>query len=182
MDALVARLREREETHVVRIYESREMLEYAAGLLHMARGHAAPARERMEQALLENAAAWFAHRGRAQALRMEHRPDEAAAEMAAALELAPDDAMLRYDHGAALAEARKFAEAAVQFRRATVLEPYWADAWLALGDAERVSANAPEALAAYEHFLALAPRRMAATVQSVRRQMEQLHRAAVVAP
>ncbi|HET7464748.1 MAG TPA: tetratricopeptide repeat protein [Longimicrobium sp.] len=183
MDTLVARLRERDETRVVKVYESKELQEYASGLLALARNHPAEARAAMEQAIVENAASWYAHRGRAMALRVEQRPDEAAQEMAAALELAPEDALLRYDYGVALLEARRPAEAAAQFRRAVKLEPYWADAWLGLGDGERMAGHAAEAIAAYEQYLALAPRGAAATVQAVRDYLERLRQpAAAPAP
>lgn len=182
MDTLVARMRQRDETQVVKVYESKEFQEYASGLLALARNRPAEARAAMEQAIVENAASWYAHRGRAMALRVEGRPDEAAQEMAAAIELAPEDALLFYDYGVALVEAHHPADAAVQFRRAVKLEPYWADAWLGLGDGERMSGHAAEAISAYERYLALAPRSASATAQAVRDYVERLRQPAPAAP
>jgi len=182
MDTLVVRMRQRDETEMVRVYESKEMQEYASGLLALARNRPAQARAAMEQAIVENAGSWYAHAGRAMALRAERRPAEAAEEMAAALELAPEDAVLRFNYGGMLIDARKPAEAAVQLRRATELEPWWADAWLSLGDAERIAGRAAEAIAAYEHYLALAPRSASATAQGVQGHIERLRQPVAAAP
>ncbi|HET7464749.1 MAG TPA: tetratricopeptide repeat protein [Longimicrobium sp.] len=183
MDTLIARMRQRDETEMVKVYESKEMQEYASGLLALARNRPAQARAAMEQAIVENAASWYAHAGRAMALRAERRPADAAQEMAAAMELAPEDALLRFNYGGMLIDARKPAEAAAQYRRATELEPYWADAWLGLGDAERMSRRPAEAIAAYERYLALAPRSASSAAQSVQGQIERLRQpAATPAP
>jgi len=178
MNSLVEQMRLADETRVVRAYQSKEMQEYAAGLLYLARRQPAQARAAMEQALVEDAASWFAHSGRALALRVEHRPEEAVQEMAAALELAPEDVMLHHDHGAALLEARHFPEAAAEYRRAVAMEPFWSDAWLGLGDAERMSGHAAEAIAAYERYLGLAPRREASIAQAVQGHIERLRQPA----
>jgi tetratricopeptide (TPR) repeat protein len=178
MNSLVEAMRLRDETRVVRAYQSKEMQEYAAGLLYLARHQPAQARAAMEQALVENAAAWFAHSGRALALRAERRPQEAVQEMTAALELAPEDAMLHFDRAGALIEAGHFPESAAEYRRAVAMEPFWADAWLGLGDAERVAGHAAEAVAAYERYLALAPRREASLAQVVQGHIARLRQPA----
>jgi len=181
MDTLLARLRQGDEQRVVRVYESKEMQEYAAGLLALARHRPAEAREYMERALVENAGAWFAHAGRARALLAAGHADEASQEMAAALEFAPQDAIFHFDYGSALFAAGHPAEAAGQFRRAVKMEPYWADAWAALGDAERGAGHAAEAADAYERFIGLAPRHAAASIETARRQVAAL-RSAPAAP
>jgi tetratricopeptide (TPR) repeat protein len=159
------------------VYESKEMLHYSIGLLQLASSRPAEARAAMEQAQVENAAEWFPHRGRAVALVAEGRTQEAVEEYRTALEKAGgNDAMLLFELGEALSAVGQHAEAADQFRKVAQLEPFWADVFVALGNEELQAGRAPEALAAYERYLPLAPRTAATTVAAVQRQIATLKR------
>jgi predicted TPR repeat methyltransferase len=57
------------------------------------------------------------------------------------------------------------------------LEPYWAEAWASLGDAERAAGNTAPAIKAYELYLTLAPRSAAVTMSGVRRRLAELRQA-----
>jgi Tfp pilus assembly protein PilF len=79
------------------------------------------------------------------------------AEQAAALQ--ENDGVLRYDYGVLLFRSGKIPEAEAQFKKAVELEPYWADARRQLAVTLDRQDKRDEAIAAYEAFLARAPKR-----------------------
>lgn len=168
LDSALAVLRRREARRVVKVYASKEMLEYSIGLLYLEEHRTAEARETMANAVLENAAAWYAHRGLAEALTEGGLAGEAIPEYRTALELAGDEPLLLYEYAVALTDAGQIDEAAAQLRKAVALGPEWAEAWLALGNAALASHHPRDAAAAYNEFIARAPRRDAARVEQAR--------------
>jgi tetratricopeptide (TPR) repeat protein len=179
--AVLAGLRVRDARELVRVYESKERLEYALGLLYLSRSRHQEAREALERALLENAAAFTAHRGLGLLATARRDPAGAAEEYARAVEIAGAHPLLDYEYGAALVDSRRHAEAVTYLARAVEREPVWAAARLELGRAYDGARRPEEALAAYARYLELAPRSDAATAAAVRRRMELL-RAAPAAP
>ena len=181
VQAVLAELRRQDERELVRVYESKEMLEYALGLLYLSARRNDAAREALERALVENAAAFAAHRGMALLARVQGDRDRAAEEHGQAVEIAGAHPLLDIEYGAALVDARRPAEALPYLTRVVEREPFWADARLELGRAYDAAGKREEALAAYERYLELAPRKSATTIAAVRRQIERL-RAAPAAP
>jgi tetratricopeptide (TPR) repeat protein len=181
VSAVLAELRRRDERELVRVYESKEMLEYSLALLCLSAGRDDEAREALERALVESAAAYQAHRGLALLARVRRDPARAAEESGRAVEIAGPHPLLDFEYGAALVEARRPAEAVPILERVVRREPFWADARLELGRAYEGSGRRGEALAAYERYLELAPRADASRAAAVRRRMERL-RAAPAAP
>jgi tetratricopeptide (TPR) repeat protein len=183
VQAVLDAIRRQEETRVVRVYESKEMLEYSLGLLHLARGRLDDARAAMERAAVENAgAAYIAHRGLGLVARARCDVEALATETGRAAELADDRPPLVYEHGRALVDAGRPAEAVPFLTRATQSEPHWADAHLHLGRAHDAAGNIPAALASYARLLELAPRRAAAVSEAVRQRMAELQPDAAPAP
>ena len=87
--------------------------------------------------------------------------DTAAAisELALASDIAADDAYIHYLNGWVLGKAKHTTEAVAELTKATTLEPYYALPNLVLGATYETLEKAPEAIAAYERFLALASAR-----------------------
>ncbi|HEU4454869.1 MAG TPA: tetratricopeptide repeat protein, partial [Longimicrobium sp.] len=183
VQAVLDAVRRREETEVVRVYESKEMLEYSLGLLHLARGRLDEARAAMERAALENAgAAYIAHRGLGLVARARGDVEALATETGRAAELAGENPLLIYEHGRALVDAGRPAEAIPLLTRAAAQEPHWADAHLHLGRAHDAAGDIPAALAAYARLLELAPRRASALSDAVRQRMAELQPSPAPAP
>lgn len=157
VDTLLAGLRAHDEKALVREYESKELLEYARGLLHLQSGQVAEAREAFGRALSENPGFSPAHGQMADLALAAHDTATALSEYALAVEVSPDDVLLRLGYGRALAIAGRGADAVTQFRTATTLAPEYAEPWFRLGEAQRAMRDA-SAREAYARFLQRAKR------------------------
>jgi len=157
MQALLRQLRREEATTLARPYQSKELVLYSIGLLHASRGRIGPARDAYRQALVENLAFAPAHR-RLAALTLQRDPASSASELAQAVELDGDDAVLHSEYGAVLLAGGKPAEAVAEMRLAVAKEPWWADPYFTLGRALEANGAPDQALAAYRMFVARAPR------------------------
>ncbi|HEX8209399.1 MAG TPA: tetratricopeptide repeat protein [Longimicrobium sp.] len=158
LDSLLARARREETRRLVRPDESKEMIEYALGLLHRARNNKAEAAAAMQRALLENLAFYPARVQLGEMALEEGRFAEAVDELEQAAEIAPDDGYLQYRLGAALLLAGKSAEAVSALRSASRLEPYYAAVDLLLGAALERAGDTSAAKEAYSRYLLRAPR------------------------
>lgn len=103
-----------------------------------------------------------AYNGLAGVYNSQKKFDEAAAMSTKAAELAGaggggGNAASIYNNGVVLWNAQKFAEAKVQFEKATQLDPNMADAWYQLGMANLNTGDMPGAVAAFEGYLKAAP-------------------------
>ena len=152
-------LRLQDERRVVRVYQSKAMLEYSIGLLHVARGDTSAAQEALGRALVEDVAFHPAHVVFATLALASGDTATAIREYALAVDIAPDNVVARMGHGAALIAAGRPREAAVAFEAAIGLEPYYADARLNLAIAHEGSGDLARAVYAYEDYLERAPRR-----------------------
>ena len=91
------------------------------------------------------------------ALKSLLRFDEAAAPLAEAARLAPDNAVMRLNLGVTLMELRRFAEAEEHFRRALALEPARPEAHNILGNVLFSQGRLGDAAAAFREALRLRP-------------------------
>jgi predicted Zn-dependent protease len=182
VQAVLAELRGRDARELVRVYESKERLEYALGLLYLAAGRQDEAREALERALLENAGAYAGHRGLGLLARARRDVLGAAEEYGRAAELAGEHPLLDFEYGAALVDAGRPDEAVPILARAVRREPSWAAARLQLARAHDGMGSVPEALAAYERYLRVAPRSAAPVAEAVRLRMDHLRGAAAAPP
>jgi tetratricopeptide (TPR) repeat protein len=85
------------------------------------------------------------------------RFDEAAAAYRAAIELAPDDPVLRFNLANVLYSAEKTAEAVTHFRRAVEIDPSYVEAWNNLGSLLAEQDQIDEATTALRYALHLMP-------------------------
>jgi tetratricopeptide (TPR) repeat protein len=165
LDRLLAALRARDQASVAYYYESKAMQEYALGMLHEARGRPAQARSAWERALEEDLAMYPARAALARLSLRTGKAAEAVEHMAQAAELAPDDAVMHFEHGNALMGVQRWEDAVAAYQRALQLEPHWADPYIRLGVAHENAGRPAEAAAAYRGFLQRAPRRLAPSIQ-----------------
>lgn len=172
LDTILQAARAAEERRLVRADESTEMYEYALALLQRVRGNTRAAREGLERALVQNAAFYPARVQLGDLALQAGRYDDAVAELAMAVELAPEDGYLHFRHGVALVAAGRAAEAVEALVRAAELEPYFAEIDLHLGSALAHTGDLPAARAAYTRFLERAPRRDRALVERAQRWLD----------
>lgn len=153
-------LRARDAKYLTRIYESKEMLEYAVGMIHLRARRLDAAREAFGRALTENLAFYMAHARLGEIASGEGRLQAAATEYGLAAELAPDDGTMHYDRGETLVRMGFFDKAEGPLREAIRLEPYWAQPYFQLGLALEGQEKLAEAVTAFEDFLARCPQRL----------------------
>ncbi|HEX2717295.1 MAG TPA: hypothetical protein VHM67_06400 [Gemmatimonadaceae bacterium] len=177
LQLVLAMLRKRDARHTVRVYQSKELLEYAIGLLLLSRGDTAAARASMERALTENLAFAPAHDALARLALIRGDTATAVRERAQAVELHPLDGYLRQQYGGALLVAGRPLDALDQFRRAVELEPYYADPYYGIAAAHDLAGDSTAAAREYEDYLARAPRRASALRQHAERRLAALRAA-----
>ncbi|MBD0320834.1 MAG: tetratricopeptide repeat protein [Gemmatimonadetes bacterium] len=157
LDSLLARTRREETRRLVRPDESKEMYEYALGLLLRAQNKNAEAAAALNRALLENLAFYPAWVQLGDMALKEGRIAEAVEQLQQAAEIAPEDGYLQYRLGEALLQSGKPAEAVSALRRASRLEPYHAAVDLLLGTALDRAGDTSAAKEAYTRYLLRAP-------------------------
>lgn len=162
---LLATLRAADAAQVAYYYESKALYEYALGMLHEAQGRGAQARRAFEQALEEDLAMYPARAGLARLSLRERKAAEAVEHLAHAVEAAPGDGVMHFEHGNALMAANRRDEAIEAYRRAIELEPYFADPYLRLATALENAGERAQAAAAYRAYLERAPRRQTAEIR-----------------
>jgi predicted Zn-dependent protease len=174
LDSVLAILRRADDRRVQHVYESKDMLAYAIGLLDVAQNRNDEAREAFAQAVLEDASQWYVHRGLAMALVAGGRPAEALPEYRTAIELAGEHPLLLSEYGRALDAAGQHPAAVEQLKKLVAIAPEWADGWLALGNAEVRAGHNAAAAQAFDAYLARAPRTDADTAARVRALADRL--------
>lgn len=154
----------RATTDVIRPYESRELVHFALGRVLYAAGDVNAARLAFGQALTEDLSFAPAH-AQLGTIAWTNWSDTAAArrEFELSLELA-DDAVVRYDYGTILLTARADQEALQQLDRAAALEPWFARVHYNRAVALERLGQPEAARAAYQLFIARAPRRLESTI------------------
>lgn len=167
-------LRGMDQSRMTYYYESKALQEYALGMLHESRGRSTQARQAWERALVEDLTMYPARAALARLALRDRKSAEAVDHLAQAVEIAPEDAVMHYEHGNALMAANRRADAITAYQRAIQLEPYWANPYLRLGVAHDNDGKPAEAIAAYRAFLDRAPRRMTAEIQRITERIAQL--------
>jgi Tfp pilus assembly protein PilF len=171
MTALIATLRGEDEARVGEYYESKAMFEYALGMLYEARNRPADARAAWERALVEDLSMYPARAALARLALRERHAAEAVDHMAQAVELAPGDAVMHYEHGNALLAAGRYQDGVAALQRAAALEPHWADPHYLMGLGLERAGQPGKAAAALRTFVEHAPRRQ---TDDIRRANEHL--------
>jgi tetratricopeptide (TPR) repeat protein len=148
-----------DEKRVVFLYRSKAHLEQSVGLIHEKMGNKVAAREAYGRALTEDISYFPAH-VRLSALALAAGDTASAiSELDLAVQIQPNDGALRYNYGFVLGTARKFEEAAEQFKKAQELEPSFAAPYYMLARIYDASGMQDEAAENYRAFVARASRR-----------------------
>jgi Tfp pilus assembly protein PilF len=154
----IARRRDDDRRQVVRLYESKAVLEFSRAVAMEQAGDTAAARDAFGRALEEDLAFWPVHRHLSDRA-LEHGDSViAVAEMALAVELAPQEADLRYDYGVLLLQTRKPLEGVAELAKAVELDPYFAEPHYLLALLNDQAEVTMDAADHYRHFLDRAAR------------------------
>jgi Tfp pilus assembly protein PilF len=148
--------RGRDRRDIIRVYESKGVMEFSRAAALEEAGDAAAAREGYGKALTEDLAMWPAHRRLALMALAAGDTTAANAEMALAVEIAPAEADLRYEHGVMLLQSRDVMGAAAELEKAAELDPYYAAPHFLLAYMHDQSDMPQEALQHYRDYLARA--------------------------
>jgi tetratricopeptide (TPR) repeat protein len=149
-------LRQVDRREVVRVYESKAMLEYSLAAALEQAGNADAAREAYGRALQEDLAFWPGHRRMAMLAVSRGDTATALSELALAVEIAPNEPDLHYEYGYLLLAARRVLESAAEMKKAAELDPYYAAPHFYLGAMYDASGVTEDALEHYRAFLARA--------------------------
>ncbi|HEX8391611.1 MAG TPA: tetratricopeptide repeat protein [Longimicrobium sp.] len=171
---LLQALRSRDESSVQRMYESKALWEYSLGMLYERQNRPADAAAAYERALVEDLAMYPAHAGLGRLAIAAKDTTAALSHLSQAVEAAPGDAVIHYDYGNALLQARRPEEALAAYRRALELEPYWALPYVRVGQMHDMLGRGAEALVAYREYLSRAPRNQAETITRVQQRIAAL--------
>ena len=168
---LLAVLRSQEQKRMSPIYESKELIAYGLGVLHLLEGHNDSAQQFFEQAMTENLA-FFPAQIQLGDLALSHRDTAVASRsFRQAADLAPGEAWVQARHGLALLLMGRSVAAIDPLQRVIKLEPWWAEPYRLLGLAWEDAGDKQEAAKAFAAYLQRAPQREADKINDVKRRM-----------
>ena len=149
-------LRTRDKKDFIPYYYSKATTLTTLGLAQEQRGDVAAAHAAFEGALQEDLAYYPAHVRLGMMALDQHDTTTAISEMDLAVQLRPDDGLLRDQYGYALLSVGKFDQAIEQLKKATELEPWYALPLRHLGEAYDGAGNRDAATTAYKAYMSLA--------------------------
>ena len=152
----LAQLRQEGADRLQRVYESRELFEHAIGMIQESRRDVAAAREAYGRSLQENLGYYPAHVRLGLLALAAGDTATATQELDLAVQVAPDEPLVRMRYAALLAQLGRLDSATTQFRRAADLEPYYALPHYYLGRIAEAGRQREPAIEAYRAFLARA--------------------------
>jgi predicted Zn-dependent protease len=155
--ALVAmRARDDDAKKPLVLYMSKAIFEHLLGRIDERLGDLDKAREAYEQALQEDLSYYGAHRSLAELGMAKGDTANALLEMDLAVQLQPNDPVLRYGYAKMLIEARRDGDAAAQLRKSIAADPYYSAPHVLLARIADVEQYSDDAVSEYQQFLALA--------------------------
>ncbi len=166
--------RQSEESTLVRLYNSKEMLEYSIGRVRETQDKRAAARDAYGQALVENLAFYPAHIALARMALATGDTSAAMKEYELGAQLAPKRADILYFYGVLLMTRQNFETAAEQFRLAVDADPYFAKPYFPLAYIREGQGKDSLAIAYYTEFIALAPSALAKQVGDARQRLKDI--------
>lgn len=158
LQILIDDMKKREEKKLVRMYESKQMYEYAIGILMLAKGDTTAARDALGKALTEDLSFAPAHVALAHLSVATGDTTTAIQELSQAVELDSTDVVARFELGVALMMQNKTEEAKTHLRKAIALEPYFAQPYFPLAYILEFDQNNKEAAEMYLAYAARATR------------------------
>jgi tetratricopeptide (TPR) repeat protein len=158
LQILIDDMKKREEKKLVRMYESKQMYEYAIGILMLAKGDTTAARDALGKALTEDLSFAPAHVALAHLAAATGDTATAVQELSQAVEIDSTNVVAHYELGVHLMMQNKTDEAKVQLRKAIALEPYYAQPYFPLAYILEFDENNKEAAEMYLAYAARATR------------------------
>jgi hypothetical protein len=162
-------LRKQDNKELVRLYDSKAVLEHSVAKLHVARNDVAAAREAYGRALEEDMAFYPAHFELASLALQTGDTATALSEMELAVQINGNEPVMRLVYAYVLSATKRYADAEQQLTKAIAAEPYYPNLYHVLGQVYEAQKKRDLAIAQYEAFLARAsashPMRDEATVR-----------------
>ena len=177
LQILLDEMKKREEKKLVRMYESKQMYEYAIGILMLAKGDTTAAREALGKALTEDLAFAPAHVELAHLAAATGDTATAVQELSQAVELDSTDVIAHYELGVSLMMQNKTEDAKVHLRKAIALEPYFAQPYFPLAYILEFDENNKEAAEMYLAYAARATRAEEQRANTARAHAAELQKA-----
>lgn len=164
-EEVIRQVAEFKETVTLSVEFGSAELHHALGLARLRMGDTTGALHAFEATFVEDLSFYMGHLYYAMLLRTRGDTAQAHREYALAVELQPDDPVLRQNYGVALFTAGRTDSALVHFQAAVRLNPAYATPYFNIGLAYERLGKPDEAKAAYRAFLARAPRRLTSLIQ-----------------
>ena len=152
---MLAQLRAEDAKSLGNGYESKELLEYAMGLLQLHAQRTTAAREAFGRAVVENAGFTPAHSMLGELAMSRNDTATALLEYGLAAETDPGDVEVVIGLGKALRQAKHLNPAAAQFRNAITIEPLYATPYFLAATLDELG-DRNAAAEAYKQFLSRA--------------------------
>jgi tetratricopeptide (TPR) repeat protein len=182
LQILIDDMKKREEKKLVRMYESKQMYEYAIGILMLAKGDTSAAREALGKALTEDLSFAPAHVALSHLSAATGDTATAVQELSQAVEIDSTDVIAQYELGVHLMMQNKTDDAKVHLRKAIALEPYFAQPYFPLAYILEYDENFEEAAKMYAAFAERATRADANRAEAARARVIALRKPAGGAP
>ncbi|MDB4911412.1 MAG: hypothetical protein JWO39_2235, partial [Gemmatimonadetes bacterium] len=155
MNAAMAGLRERDAKETVILYESKAMYDQSLGMIHEQAKHFDLARESYAHALEEDLSYFSAHTKLAMLQLAQGDTTSALTEMDLAVQLQPNDPVLRYNYATVLIRARRDGEAATQLTKAIAADPFYPAPHFLMARIADVEEYTEDAVKEYQQYISL---------------------------
>jgi tetratricopeptide (TPR) repeat protein len=154
----MAQIRKREDSTVVRLYQSRAVVEHSIAIVHQKLGNTPEAKAAFGRALQEDLSYYPAHLQLSVIALAENDTATALSELDLATQLRADDAGAQYLHGFMLVRASRAGAAEAKLKKAIELNPVYAAPKFLYARLLESADYQEEAVAAYKAFLGAASR------------------------
>jgi len=159
MSAALDGMREHDDKELTFFYHSKAMYQESLGMIYQRSNKMELAREAYGHALEEDLSFYAAHTHLAQLDLARHDTAGALTEMDLAVQLNPDDPVVRYSYAEILVHAKRDGDAAVQLRKAIALDPYYGAPHLLLALIADVEQYTDDAISEYTAYVAVASKK-----------------------
>jgi tetratricopeptide (TPR) repeat protein len=149
----VDELRSKDNKELVKLYDSKAVLEHSIAKIHEARGDAAAAREAYGRALEEDLAFYPAHLQLATLALQAGDTTTGLSEMETAVQINGNDAVLRLVYGYVLLSSGRHADAETQLSKGIEVEPYFPNLYYFLGQVYEAQKKPADAITQYDAFV-----------------------------
>ena len=149
----VANAAQANQDRLVRFYKPKAVYEYMTGFVHESRGNVAAAREAYGRSLTEDLSLFVGHQRLGLLALAAADTASAISELRLGTEIAPNNAVLRFQYAAVLTRAGRLPEAVPELKRVIESEPWFADPYLLLARLYDASELHEDARTLYRGFL-----------------------------